>query len=152
MFLTVHSTIGALIGQNVSTPLVAFIFGYISHWLIDAIPHGDENLIPKNFDKKQRIKRLFVIGAIDLLGSLLVLTILSRLTLFNLNMVVASIGAITPDILWGFSSLLPKKTPWEFLNSWHNKIHWLFKTQISFKLGIVIQLLVLALTVWIILR
>lgn len=152
MFLTVHSTIGALIGQQVSTPVVAFILGYVSHLLVDAVPHGDEGLIPAQLDEKSKRNRLVLIGSLDLIGTVLILSSLNHFTPFTTIIIAGSLGAIAPDLLWGFSSLFAKKMPWDFLNVWHNKFHWLLNKPISFKFGIIIQLLTLTLTVWTIMQ
>jgi hypothetical protein len=44
MTLTTHATLGAVIGRATGNPVLAFIFGFISHFLIDMVPHGDTGL------------------------------------------------------------------------------------------------------------
>jgi len=152
MFLTVHVAVGALIGQQVQTPLLAFILGYFSHWLIDAIPHGDETLISDKLTAKQKNKLLVLISSLDLFGVLILLFSLYNLTPININLVAAGFGAVLPDLFWGTSSLLPFKLPWEFLNVIHNKFHTYFKQRVNLKTGLIIQALTLILTVLAIVR
>ena len=152
MFLTAHVAIGALIGQQVKTPALAFVLGFFSHWLIDTIPHGDETLVPDGISKQKKLKLLILISTLDFLGVMTVVFAIYNLAPISTSMVAAGFGACLPDLLWGTSSLLPIKMPWEFLNKFHNKFHTYFKERVSFKIGLFIQGLALILTVLAIVR
>ncbi|MBI2483278.1 hypothetical protein HYV74_03840 [Candidatus Uhrbacteria bacterium] len=41
MFLTLHGATGAFVGQFTANPVLAFVFGFLSHFPLDVFPHGD---------------------------------------------------------------------------------------------------------------
>src|SRR3989344_4940192 len=105
MFLTVHGTAGAIIGLQTGNPLLAFLFGLISHYIFDMIPHGDEKMIADHQNvSPQEIKKIAQIGSIDgltmlfLLGGLLYS---GRLPL-DLAVLFGVAGGILPDFLNAF--------------------------------------------------
>ena len=51
MYITVHTSVGLLIGQAVSNWPTAFILGMASHFALDIIPHGDVPTDPEIFNK-----------------------------------------------------------------------------------------------------
>jgi len=95
MVLTPHMLIGAAIGSQVSSSWLAFLFGLISHYLIDSIPHW-EYIDRANASDPGHVKQIlldFVIGIILILA----------LVWSDLNMiiVIAVMGSILPDFLHG---------------------------------------------------
>lgn len=55
MILTPHILAGALVGAQTTNPIAAFVFGLVSHYLIDKIPHWDYD-IKKIQEKVPRLK------------------------------------------------------------------------------------------------
>jgi hypothetical protein len=54
MILLVHLLLGALIGQKISNPFLAVVLAFLSHYLLDLIPHteyGVENIVAKQWKK-----------------------------------------------------------------------------------------------------
>ncbi len=104
MFLTVHATVGALIGQSVPNPWIAFVLGFISHFFVDFIPHGDQNLI-NGATQRERIKKLLGITAIDLaLLALVALYFATNKTFaYPLSVAAGAFGAMLPDGLQGIT-------------------------------------------------
>ncbi|MFA5050645.1 MAG: hypothetical protein WC499_00825 [Patescibacteria group bacterium] len=49
MTLTVHTAVGIFIGKYASNPFLAFLFGFLSHFLLDAIPHVDEGIFIQKY-------------------------------------------------------------------------------------------------------
>lgn len=126
MTTTTHTAIGAIIGTVVGGPLVGFVLGVISHYLVDIIPHGDmhmrdaNNLVNK---RNERSSHLFVIADITL--ALILVIILGTILPDNVtqsSIYAASIfGSILPDILVGLNDLV--KTP---VGRKHTHVHFLF--------------------------
>ena len=56
MFLTAHTSVALLISTKIINPFLGFILGFISHFLVDIIPHGDESIGIKSskLAKKER--------------------------------------------------------------------------------------------------
>src|SRR5690348_15056845 len=126
MTTTTHTAIGALIGTAVGGPVLGFILGVASHYLVDMIPHGDmfmresNNLVNK---QTERLAHLFVITDVAL-G----ITLLNVLGTFLPNDVtqssayIASIfGSILPDLLVGINDLV-KSLP----GRKHTRMHFFF--------------------------
>lgn len=100
MFLTAHATVAAALTQSIPNPLVAFVIGFFSHFVLDAIPHGDE-IIGTSPTKKGRMIRLFIAASIDGVILFIVLfTALSRgLFHFPTSTLFAAFGSMLPDAL-----------------------------------------------------
>lgn len=44
MFLTLHASVGALLGEMAPNPWLAFLYGLLSHFPLDMFPHGDRKM------------------------------------------------------------------------------------------------------------
>lgn len=152
MFLTVHTAVGALIGQQVGSPILAFVLGFISHWLVDVVPHGDENFFADNLEKKVLRKRLLTLASFDFLGIAIMFLFFSSTTDFTTPMLFGFLGATGPDLLWGITEIAPFKTPWGLLDKWHSFFHKLTGVIVSIKTGLLIQIITLILTIIAIVR
>jgi len=123
MTITTHATIGAVIGQATGNPLLAFVFGILSHFLIDMIPHGDSRL-SDNFrvfhrKQKQAVAYTLVDAFIAILFILILANVkdISSIRTFSWGI----IGGVLPDFLVGIYEL--SKTP---LLKWFNTLHFTF--------------------------
>lgn len=85
-------------------PWIAFVLGFISHFFIDGIPHGDQDIITAT-TPRGRAKQLFIIGLVDLfLLSLVALTLIAQRTLLHpLSMALGACGGMLPDALQGIA-------------------------------------------------
>ena len=152
MFLTIHSAVGLAIGSRVSSPFIAFILGYLSHWLIDVIPHGDETLINKEKHTASKLKLIFFYFAIfDTIGIIILVYFLSSQKIISLTtpVIFGLLGAVTPDYLWGLYKIFNLKflKPLHQIHAW---FHGLIKHKIPFKYGLVIQLTIFIILILII--
>lgn len=152
MFLTVHTAVGVLIGQNLNSSFWGFIIGLISHWLLDVIPHGDENIFTDNLEKKEFKKRLLIVAGADLVGVGLLFIFLNNHIQITSPIIFSSLGAITPDVLWGVSEFVPIKKLLSPINKLHENFHRLTKIVVSLKVGLATQITALVLTILLILR
>ena len=102
MFLTVHATAAVLITQKISNPLLAFIIGFVSHYILDALPNGDDKIFERWQGKKQ-LQVIAAVAGIDFALSLIWLNFLQQqgLILFPLATAAAVIGSMLPDFLNG---------------------------------------------------
>lgn len=111
MFITVHATAAAIIGKHIKTPALAFLLGFISHLILDVIPHGDQHLGKKLFDWKFQEERLTkknfaglaVYGIVDYIVTILmIMYVFKNLPLENESSVAwAIIGGVIPDVIVG---------------------------------------------------
>jgi len=113
MFLTIHSAAGAVIGNSVQNPILAFILGFASHFVLDRIPHIDPNLDISTKKSFQFTKPVILMGAIALIDTTLVIllafVLIKKFHLEPINTISGMFGSILPDYLMGLSVLLKNK-------------------------------------------
>ena len=146
MLLSVHATVGAIIGEHVNTPLLAFVLGFISHFILDIIPHGDEALIKayRNDFKNKGLKYLIIFDLIST-AILILLLFYSQKISFNTTVIWGIIGGIAPDFMVAINEITQKhfiKT--HKLHYWaHDKISHKLSWTMPLKLGLLLQLIIL---------
>lgn len=114
MFLAVHASVGALAGNAVVSPALALALGFISHFFVDMIPHGDEHMY-EGFKNGNRIRRAVLYVAADALATIaLVALMFLRQDFFSpLNVSLGILGGLLPDIIVGFCELAhPQSRRW----------------------------------------
>jgi membrane-bound metal-dependent hydrolase YbcI (DUF457 family) len=125
MFIAGHVAAGALIGQQVDENLFAiFLLGFISHFLLDLIPHGDAHQVKNYFEKKtEHLKKLYYVLVTDSAASIIMVTWLMAYA--NINRVAVAwgvIGSVLPDLLVGLNEVW-KKSKIQWFYDWHFKVH-----------------------------
>jgi len=157
MYLTIHTPTSLIIGSQVNNPLLAFIFAFIAHLILDIIPHDPIEL--RDWNKNREVKKFLLIACIDsiILGIFLVILFLNqKLDINNYSLLVAILGGLMPDILWGLNDLTKKKI--KILNKYgyfHYKIlHPIIKKgyHIPWKYSLLSQVGIFVLMLWIYLK
>jgi len=149
MFIAGHAIAGALIGQQIGEgAILIFLLAFISHFLLDLIPHGDHHhVVDFYFGKKQKLKALYSTIIVDAIATIII--VVTLLTFVNLNRVAVAwgvIGAVLPDLLVGLNELVKSsKTQW--FTKFHFRIHNALVKKIKVKPlpGTIGQLIVIAL-------
>ncbi len=144
MFLTVHATAGALIGQQLNNPVLAFVLSFVSHFILDLLPHGDQDWIDEyKGDQKAKVKKIISIVAIDIV--ILLALLISRFYYIasfapSLSIAAGILGGILPDFLVGCHELSDRlfKNFYRF----HFLVHDLIKVKPSTVQGIVFQAII----------
>ncbi len=152
MFITIHAAAGAIIGKKINHRVWAFVLAFLSHFLLDIIPHGDEILEKKFFGikvndiAKERLMALY--GSVDAVVLALYLIFIFKTYPFAQNDPVnlAIIGAILPDLLVAIYKIKNiKALEWFYLL--HSKIHRCITQRIKYtmpiKIGIILQIAIL---------
>lgn len=145
MFLTVHSSTGAFVGNTAGNPLLAFIIGMISHFLLDSIPHfdpsGSEDFDSKKITLTKKGRRYLLVVICDiLLAGVFLLFLLSRKPVYPLGVIFGVIGSVLPDFLMGLYKLT-KNPILKIYNTFHQNIHFdQKKIHVNFFLGNLTQL------------
>ena len=127
MFLTVHAATGAYLGQYSPNMLVAFLLGVISHFVLDAIPHGDDEL--EVWHDTGHYKKVFLVIATDvLLMTTVILGIFTQPTIVEPKLIAAGIlGGIIPDFVNAYF-LATKSAILQKFGRFHKNIHnWIGK-------------------------
>jgi hypothetical protein len=123
MTLTTHATLGAVIGHATGNPLLAFIFGFISHLLIDMIPHGDTGISDNFRVHKRRRKQAVAYVMVDaIIAIIFVLLLANTRDIESMRAYSWGIaGGVLPDLLVGIYEI----TKTRFLR-WFNTLHFFF--------------------------
>jgi hypothetical protein len=133
MTLTTHAAIGAAIGTLVGNPLLGFTLGLASHFLVDMIPHGDNELSDRfHVHKKKKAPVAYV--TVDYTLSFILTMMLVALRpdgISNLGFTAAVVGSVLPDLMVGAADLF-KKNP---LLRAYRKFHFFFHDFFSRKHG-----------------
>jgi hypothetical protein len=113
MYLTVHAASGLVIGSFISSSLLAFLVGFISHLVLDMVPHDPIEIKRWRLGK---IKKILLVELIDMPLMILTLLILTRGTnlIWTKSMAWAVVGALLLDFLWGLYYLVPAKLKFIF--------------------------------------
>jgi phosphatidylglycerophosphatase A len=123
MTLTTHATLGAVIGHAVGNPVLAFVFGFISHFMIDMIPHGDTGLADNYKVHKKSKKAALAYVMVDAIFAIFFVLMLANtkdLTSMQ-NFTWGIIGGVLPDLLTGVYEITKSKTL-----KWFNTVHFFF--------------------------
>ncbi|MFA5029711.1 MAG: hypothetical protein WC518_03105 [Patescibacteria group bacterium] len=160
MFITVHAAAAAILGRQAANPVIAFILGLISHFVLDAIPHGDEHLGKKflgfGIKEKEDFRIMALYGSIDSFFLAVFLIFLFKNFEFNNNgdnIAWAIVGGILPDILVAIYKLKNFKLLRWFSNL-HMRNHRLIiketAADIPLKYGVLMQVCFLIALIWLI--
>ena len=118
MVITPHMLVGAAVGAQSPNVWAAFIFGLLSHFLLDMLPHWDylDRL------KITKIVDLIKIGLDFILGTIIVLVFVWTFPQ-KLLIIFAIAGALLPDILVFLYAHLKIKWLKPFFQ-FHHKVHY----------------------------
>lgn len=132
MTLTTHAAIGAAIGSAVGNPILGFFLGAASHFLVDMIPHGDNQLADLfRLHKKKRKLAIAYVTVDAVVAMYMVMAIfLVRTDGTNVAFAAAVAGSILPDLLVGLSDIFRTKALKQFC-----RFHFFFHDFFSRKHG-----------------
>jgi len=160
MFISVHAAVAMVVGKTVASSPLAFILGFVLHFVLDIIPHGDEKLGKKffgievgKFKQHDDFKPLALYGSLDacFLGIFLAFMFKNFEFVRADNVVWAIFGGIIPDVLVAFYKLYNIK-PLKWFYDLHNANHFILlkrlKKDLPVKYGIVWQMLIFIFTIW----
>lgn len=160
MFISVHAATSLVIGRAVTSSPLAFILGFILHFILDIIPHGDEKLGKKffgielgKFRHHDDFKPLALYGSLDACFLAIFLAFMFKNFAFTRadNVVWAIMGGIIPDVLVALYKLYNIK-PLKWFSDLHSANHRILfrfiKKDMPVKFGIVWQVLIFIFTMW----
>jgi hypothetical protein len=141
MLITTHAAVGAYLGENIRNPLLAFLAGLLSHFLLDIIPHGDHEQVAEFKEKKNMKKALNLIMIDAILGIFFLIIYFDQVHDHGhsiKNSAPGIVGAILPDLLVAFYNL--HKGYFFRLNYFHHKLHQLVPIHIPLQVAFALQI------------
>jgi len=141
MFLTPHAATGIYIGSQIPNAWLAFLFGFISHLLLDFIPHGDESL-GERWNGKIKVYHLALISGLDMIvvGLLTYYLIANRIVPLTPAVLAGLAGSILPDYIWGLHEITKDKVTGWISSNILSACHHLLPVRLPLKVGVIIQL------------
>lgn len=143
MFITPHTSLALWISTRITDPLLAFILGVVSHFVLDIIPHGDEQLGRHIKDKKQRFLYFIKVATVDLaLAILLLYFFVAHGPIVNYYVLASAVfGTWIPDFSWiAIEYFKLNKFYWYIV--YHERVHRLINWQYSIVYGVPFQIIV----------
>lgn len=153
MILATHAITGAAVGRMSSNPLVAFVLGFLSHFVLDAIPHWQYELISKTQSSNpleedmaldRRFVRDFALLSFDCLSgilfSLLIFQGASGFSNPSLTIFFGSLGGVLPDALQ-FAFWKIRREPLTTFQKFHEWIHAEWDFDYKSKIGVATQII-----------
>lgn len=141
MFLAPHTVTALWITTKVTDPLLVFVLSIISHFLLDIIPHGDEEIGDKIKTRRGKLMFMLKVSSFDILISIaLVYFYFFRHPQADSMLIYAAVlGAWLPDILWSSIETFKIKSLMWFVR-FHTKVHFLINYPYPLTYGIPVQL------------
>lgn len=124
MTATNHALSGALIGLVITQPLIALPLAFVSHFVLDAIPHFGFDEFGGHLKAKKAFHRVLYIDA--LLLALLLIFLLANGAPWLVFACLVLAGS--PDIIWAYRYVVKEKlgkvppSPKNVLNRFHSHI------------------------------
>jgi len=146
MTLAAHVAVGAVIGLATKNPVLGFFAGFVSHFVLDAIPHSDLGSFGGDAGNFKKIKSWGLV----IFGDIILSAALFFLIFYKTNFLPAvfwgAFGGALPDFidnnpLWSLS--LRKVFPTNYFHAFHETIHFTISKKKYFWMGIATQVVVI---------
>lgn len=107
MFLAVHAAVGAIAGNAVTSPTAAFTLGFLSHFFMDMIPHGDERMYD-GYKSGEKVKRavMYVTGDAVMTVVLIAAFFLKQDFFHPVAVSMGIVGGLLPDLIVGLYEIM----------------------------------------------
>ncbi len=159
MTLTTHAVVGATLATLVpSYPVLGFVIGFGSHYLLDAIPHWSYSVASLEKDKQNSLNTKLIIrkesyvdfikiGIDGILGLLLSFILVGALHPHSFLIILfGAIGGMTPDALQ-FCYWKWKCEPLTTFQRLHNWAHTKYRIDDKPVIGVLSQILIIFLVI-----
>ncbi|MBN1325694.1 hypothetical protein JW977_01780 [Candidatus Falkowbacteria bacterium] len=142
MLISVHATIGAVIGEKIHYSLFAFALAFLSHFVLDIIPHGDKALI-KAYRNDFKNKAMLYLIIFDVISTVILLGLMFYLRKLTYSPAVlwGIIGGILPDVMVAIHEITHKQ--FHRAHKAHDWAHEKLKWSLPLNLALVYQIIIL---------
>lgn len=145
MFVTVHVAAGAAMASVIPNPLISLPAAFASHFVLDAIPHWHDTVIPEKATKKT-----YMLSTADfVIAVILTLYYLSTLAEPNLVWIILASTIMDTDVLlYPWCKKFGWRNPWP---SFVSKIHGGIQNETKSLWGLFPQLVIIAISLFVVL-
>jgi len=145
--LSTHVAVGAAVGYATKNPFLGFLAGFISHHIIDQIPHTDGGALKVEVKDFARDKRILAIVAFDIVLLAFVLAFAFNFRGFDTPMIWGMLGGALTDLIDNmpfWSPYLRRTFPMNYFHRFHEFFHFTIENKKNMWFGIFIQFLLIA--------
>ena len=137
MLIATHSIVGAVIGTEVNYPPLAFILGFISHFILDVIPHNDgpDDVVGRTGPNS--INQYLVV-AVDGLVAICTIIYFGQSS-ESASFFWGALGGITPDLIDNVPILKEYVRKLKVFDKFHQFHYWIQSRKAPLILGIPLQ-------------
>lgn len=149
MILTAHILAGAATASVTGNYWLAGLFGFLSHFVLDFLPHKEYDI--ENLKQGKFSRRFWIDGAKVLLDILIGFSLVFYFILFYQKKMIILIGAalgILPDFFSFLSYFFPVQNHLALIGFLHKKVHFLENKKINFLTKVFTQTAVIAVALW----
>ncbi len=142
MFYVIHVLLGGLIGLHFHSLLLVVVLAFLSHFVLDMLPHWSLGFDKEYFKKYSELnwsKKMVFLGVIDGLVAIYLLFVLNAKFSSGL-ILIGALVAVFPDMMsLGYFTRLKKRKKYERFLHFHSNI----QREVGFLAGCLIQLTIL---------
>jgi len=142
MFLTAHTSAALFIASKIHNPFLGFILGFLSHFVLDFIPHGEDGAIAKKArTHRGMLIRMLYLAIVDMCVASIFLVIFfwQYKPEYYLVYFATIFGSWLPDLAWGSVEIFKIKSL-NWIVIFHHKVHDLLDIVYPIKYGLFVQL------------
>lgn len=126
MTLSVHASVGMIIGKIIPNPILAFFCSFVSHFVLDMVPHGDSHLVKKGPRDRRAMRQAIAFIMVDSIATTALVAIIlgHRLITPTPGIIWGLVGNLVPDVLAGIQELLPTRILRRYhgFHSWNHHV------------------------------
>ena len=151
MFLSLHATAAIVLSESITSRVLGFFLGVISHFLLDLIPQGDFGLNKWLAKTTNRLlKSLFIILIDVIFLSILSILAIRLIPISNYEVAYWTVfGALVPDLSWSLNELFGNRIKLlTRISALHHKINNLIKDKLSIRQGMIVQAVTFIILIW----
>lgn len=147
MLLGAHLIAGAVAGEYVDNPFLAFAAGIILHFILDAIPHYDTT-----DDGKYTFRQMALIVVEGIISIIIFLYCYKDFSIHKVSYLAGALGGVVPDIIDNVPFWQKYFQKSLFGQKFHRFHEWVQSLKISPVPGLIIQYLIIAVAVLILIK
>ena len=145
MLFTTHLLVGSAIGKATGNPASGFIVGYLSHHLLDYIPHYDPGSLLYKDEEKDVVWKPFTyfMAILDVAVGLGIVTIVALNSPDATNIIAGGLGGVLTDLLDNVPTIKDIFRKTKFGKGFHN-LHETFHNTLtteSIFIGLMMQII-----------
>ncbi|MDH4358694.1 MAG: hypothetical protein OEV37_01945 [Candidatus Berkelbacteria bacterium] len=146
MTLTAHVATGIAVGSLTDNSSVGFFAGWLTHHVVDGIPHSDPGSWGAVGESVFKNRRSLIWTVCDITIATTLFFLFLSLSGFSTVLFISVLGAAIPDLIDNspfWSKPLRKLPPLKWFHQFHEVIHYTIKVKKYLWLGIMTQILII---------